>query len=969
MIQIQTALQGKKYWRSLDELADTKEFRDFVHREFPDGAPEMLESSSRRTLLKLMGASFGLAGLIACRRPVEHILPNARGIENYIPGKAYFYSTAFTHAGYASGLLVETHDGRPTKIEGNPDHPFSLGAANAFAQGSILDLYDPDRSYSVLREGKSTEWKEFASAVDQQFVSGKLGDGSGLRFLSERITSPSLASLKTAALQKYPKAKWVEYDPIFNENLLLASQAAFGQTVEPQYHFDKADVVLSLDSDFLGLDSATILPAKQFANKRRVAGEEDKMNRLYVVESQYSITGANADHRVRMRSADIAGFVQALLGQVGGLTGITPTGMSTRWLQAISKDLTANKGKCLVIAGPRQDVGTQIAAFLMNEALGNVGETVTFVETRHKPSLADLSDLAKEMAGGQVAALAILGGNPVYSAPADLQFEANLKKVPLSIHLGTHENETASAAKWHVPQAHYLESWGDSMAPDGTASVQQPMIEPLHGGKTPSELVALLLQNKERISYDIVRKYWNLTEPKWRQALHNGIVDAPKAAEVKASVNKAGVAQYLKVTAPAAGTEVVFAPSYSVYDGRYANNGWLQETPDPITKLVWANAAMMSATTAKNIGVVDGDIIAIQLGSLKAELPAMIQPGHADDSITLPLGYGRKKGGRVGTDVGFNAYPLRGTGAFDFAMGAQIGKTGRTERLSTTQNHHTMEGRPIVREATLPEYRKNAKVIEERAEVPELFSLYGDVVYDTGYQWGMSIDLNACIGCNACMVACQAENNIPIVGKDQVLRGRDMHWIRMDRYYTGDINDPQVVTQPMACQQCENAPCENVCPVAATVHSPEGLNVMTYNRCVGTRYCANNCPYKVRRFNFLNWHKKDEEVHRMVFNPDVTVRMRGVMEKCTYCVQRIQEKKIEAKVDGRRKLKDGDIVTACQQTCPADAIVFGDLMDPNSRVVKLKKQERNYVVLQELNVKPRTTYLAKLRNPNPELGA
>ena len=970
MIQIKNALQGKKYGRSLDELADTQEFRDFVHREFPEGAPEMLESTSRRTLLKFMGASFGLAGLTACRRPVEHILPNARGIENYIPGKAYFYSTAHTHAGYASGLLVETHDGRPTKIEGNPEHPFSLGAASAFSQASILDLYDPDRSYAVSRDGKASDWKEFASVVGQQFSSAKVGDGAQLRFVSERITSPSLASLKTEALQKYPKAKWVEYDPIFNENLLVASQAAFGQTLEPQYHFDKADVVVALDHDFLGLDSPTILPIKQYSKKRRVAGEEDTMNRLYVVESRYSTTGANADHRIRMRSADIPGFAQAILGQVGGgLTGITPSGTSTRWLQAIVKDLQANKGKCLVIAGPQQDVATQVAAFAINEALGNVGETVTYVETRHKPALDDLKTLAKEMAAGQVGSLVILGGNPVYNAPADLQFEANLKKVALSIYLGSDENETAAVSKWHIPQAHYLESWGDALAVDGTASVQQPMIEPLHGGKTPAELVAMLLQNKELTGYDIVRKYWNLTEPKWRQALHDGVIDAPKTSDAKAVVNKAGIAQYLKTPAPASGIEVVFAPSYSVYDGRYANNGWLQELPDPITKLVWGNAAMMSDATAKNVGVVNGEIISIQVGGLKADFPVMVQPGQADDSITLPLGYGRRKSGRIGTDVGFNAYPLRSTAAFQFAVGAQISKTGRVENLSTTQNHHTLEGRPIVREATLPEYRKNPKVIEERSEVPELFSLYGDVSYDKGYQWGMAIDMNACTGCNACIVACQSENNIPIVGKEQILRGRHMQWIRLDRYYTGNIDDPQVVTQPMTCQHCENAPCENVCPVAATVHSEEGLNVMTYNRCVGTRYCANNCPYKVRRFNFLNWHKNEAEVHKMVFNPDVSVRMRGIMEKCTYCVQRIQEKKIEAKVDGRRKLKDGEVVTACQQTCPAEAIVFGDILDPESRVAKLKKQERNYAVLAELNTRPRTTYLAKLRNPNPELGA
>lgn len=496
------------------------------------------------------------------------------------------------------------------------------------------------------------------------------------------------------------------------------------------------------------------------------------------------------------------------------------------------------------------------------------------------------------------------------------------------------------------------------------------MIEPLHGGRSGIELVAALIQSPEKSGHDIVRKYWGLGEAKWRKALHDGVVEGAKALVIsKPVVSKAAVTQYQKPSAAAPGMEVVFAPSFSAFDGRYANNGWLQETPDPMTKLVWGNAAMLSAATAKKLGVEDGDIVTIQRGAFKAEMAVMVQPGHADDSLTIPLGYGRTKAGRVGDGVGFNGYPLRSTDGFDYAVGAAVTKTGRKEILATTQNHHTMEGRPIVREASLVEYRKNPKVIEEKAEVPELFALYGEHAYDKGYQWGMSIDLNACIGCNACMVACQAENNIPIVGKDQVIRGRAMHWIRMDRYYTGDIDDPQVVTQPMACQQCQNAPCENVCPVAATVHNEEGLNVMAYNRCVGTRYCANNCPYKVRRFNFLNWHKDDSPIHSMVFNPDVTVRMRGIMEKCNYCVQRIQEKKIEAKVNGRRQIKDGELQSACQQTCPADAIVFGNILDAGSKVAKAKKQERNYTVLEELNVKPRTTYLAKLRNPNPELGA
>jgi molybdopterin-containing oxidoreductase family iron-sulfur binding subunit len=980
MNQIPTA-HGKKYWRSLDELAATDEFRNWVHREFPVGASEMLESSSRRTLLKLMGASFGLAGLVACHRPEQHILPVAKGVEDYIPGKSYFYATAFPHAGYGSGLLVETHDGRPTKIEGNPDHPFSLGAASAFAQASLLDVYDPDRSTSVLQDGKPVKWEEFTAAAKQ--IPGKLGTGKGLRFLSERISSPSLMGLKAAVLDKakYPDAKWVEYDPITNENMLSATQIAFGAPMEPQYRFDKAEVILSLDSDFLGLDSSTIQPVKQFSAKRRVAGEEDKMNRLYVVESQFSLTGANADHRLRMRTSDIPQFAQALLAGTAPATG-------AKWFNAALKDLQANKGKCIVIAGGRQDVSTHLAVFQLNEVLGNVGETVSYAPTPHKPSLAAFKELGAEMAAGQVSTLVILGGNPVFTAPADLQFEANLKKVALSIHLGMQPDETALAAKWHVPQAHYLESWGDIVAPDGTVSIQQPMIEPLYGGKTALEVVAMLAGNKETAGYEIIRKQWNLPDAKWRKALNDGMLEAGKPA-AKAALNKAAIAA-VKAPAPGSGLEAVFVPSHQMYDGRYANNGWLHETPDPMTKVVWGNVATLSAATAKSLQIQDGDVISIKRGSYAIELPAMVQPGHADNSLTLSLGYGRTKAGRVGAGVGHNVYPLRATDGFQYVSDVQVTKTGKTEIIATTQNHHTMDAevtlpngtvihqiRPIVREATLVEYRKNPKVIEEKEEKPELFSIYGEHSYDSGYQWGMSIDLNACIGCNACLVACQAENNIPIVGREQVLKGRDMHWIRMDRYYTGDVADAEAVHQPMACQQCQNAPCENVCPVAATIHSPEGLNDMAYNRCVGTRYCANNCPYKVRRFNFLNWHKKDEEVHKMVFNPDVTVRMRGVMEKCNYCVQRIQEKKIESKVAARaaghgdrvndRLLKDGDVVSACQQTCPADAIVFGNLRDPDSKVNKLKKQERDYALLAELNVKPRTTYLAKLRNPNPEL--
>ncbi|MCX6624422.1 MAG: 4Fe-4S dicluster domain-containing protein [Acidobacteria bacterium] len=567
--------------------------------------------------------------------------------------------------------------------------------------------------------------------------------------------------------------------------------------------------------------------------------------------------------------------------------------------------------------------------------------------------------------------IVLLGGNPVFTAPADLFFNEALGHVKLSIHLGLEEDETAALAKWHLPKAHYLEAWGDGQAWNGTATIQQPMIQPLFGGRTEAELVALLTGYKDQRAYDVVHNYWSAKlggEKGWRKALHDGVITETKFVEVSPAANR----KYVETVAAAFQSgapvvEVVFTRSASLYDGRFANNGWLQEAPDPMTKLVWDNAALVSPATARNLGVNTGDLLELARGGLKVTAPVLVQPGQADNSIAVALGYGRTRCGRVGANVGFNGYPLRSSDALGFATSIRVTKTGGRHVIAQTQEHHSMEGRPLVREATLEEYRKEPDFAEKASEVPALFSLWDEHKYDQGNQWGMVIDLNACTGCNACLVACQAENNIPIVGKEQVIRGREMHWIRMDRYFTGSENEPEAVFQPIACQQCESAPCESVCPVAATTHSPEGLNDMAYNRCVGTRYCANNCPYKVRRFNFLDWHKDTEEVARMAYNPDVSVRMRGVMEKCTYCVQRIQEIKIRAKAQGRRAIRDGEIVTACQQTCPAEAIVFGNLNDPGSQVSAMRKQNRDYQILAELNTRPRTSFLAKLRNPNPEL--
>ena len=946
--------------------------------EFPDGASS-LDDASRRTLLKLMGASLGLAGLTACSRPVEKILPAAKGVEDQIPGNPLFYATAMSLGGAATGLLVEAHDGRPTKIEGNPDHPFSRGAASAFHQASVLGLYDPDRSRQVMRDGQPSTWEEFAAFASAHFAAP--ATGAGLRFLSQTVNSPSLEAVRTHAAARFPEAKWIEYEPISDDEALAGAELAFGRSLRPVYHFDKADVILSLDSDFLALDSPTVAYTKDFAARRRVASANDTMNRLYAVESQFSVTGAMADHRFRMRAGEIGDLAAELVRELG----LAPAGLNVlnndprrKWLAALARDLKKSAGRCLVLAGPRQPAAVHATAHWINHVLGNAGKTVAYVESQRGLQLPALVQLAADIAAGQVGTLVILGGNPAYDAPADLEFSSAIKKVPVTIHLGVERNETGVLANWHLPEAHYLESWGDARALDGTASIVQPLIQPLYGGRTGAEVVALLSGYKDQRAYDIVRNYWLAqwpaanAEKTWRRCLHDGLISGTAFPPVQPTPDAKRISAGLaagRPTAPrpTAGFEVNFYPSASTWDGRFANNGWLQEAPDPMTKLTWDNVALMSPGTARQLGVTNGDVISIAAAGRDVEMPVWIQPGHADQSVSLALGYGRAVSGRVGHGAGHDSYAIRTSAAFQTIAGARVTKAGRTYKLATTQQHHSMEGRPLVREASLETYRAQPAFAKKPDEKTELFQLFPRFSYDQGNQWGMAIDLNSCIGCNACVLACQAENNIPIVGKEQVSRGREMHWIRLDRYYDGSEEDPQAVTQPVACQQCENAPCESVCPVAATNHSPEGLNSMVYNRCVGTRYCANNCPYKVRRFNFFDYHKDLPEVEKMTYNPDVTVRMRGVMEKCTYCVQRIQEKKIQAKAEGRRALRDGEILTACQQTCPADAIVFGNINDPSSRVAQLKKQSRDYTILTELNTLPRTSYLAKLRNPNPEL--
>ena len=959
-----TEARGKHYWRSLDELAQTPKFQEWLTREFPEGASEMLGSHSRRNLLKLMAASFGLAGLVACRRPVENILPQSRGVEDMIPGNPMYYATGFPQRGVVTGLIVEAHNGRPTKVEGNPKHPASLGAANAYAQASVLNLYDPDRSSAVLQDGRRSDWKEFTDFAARHFIESNLGSGEGVWLLSEETSSLSFGAVRRHFQERFPRAQWVAYEPLSHRNEIEGARIAFGERLQPQYDFGKAQVILSLDCDFLGTDAPTLAAVRGFTKGRRVETENDAMNRLYAAESGFSITGAMADHRFRVKSGSIAGHIASMAEAQASGAG---------WTGVVKRDLEAHAGRCLIIAGPGQPAEVHALAYLLNDALGNIGQTVTFTEPPVAPSERTIGDLGQAMGAGEVKTLVILGGNPIYTAPAGSGFSENIGKVATVIHLGLDTDETAAAAHWHVPATHYLETWGDGRALDGTATIQQPLIQPLYDGKSPAELLAVLGGYPDQRGFDIVHSFWTARfsgadkEKAWRQALHEGVVAGSAFAGRAPAPRRDDVLQAARGLAAGDGVEITFHQSPTLYDGSFANNGWMQEAPDPMTKLTWDNAALVSPATAARLEIETGDVVRIEHGGRSVEIAAMILPGQADDSIALELGYGRTEAGAIAQGAGRNVYPLRTSGGMGFATGAAVTKTGRTYELVTAQDHHSMEGRPLVREASLEHYREEPEFAKHAVHVPPLESLYEHPELTGEYQWGMAIDLNQCTGCSACVLACQAENNIAIVGKDEVARGREMHWIRLDRYFIGGEEEPEAVFQPVACQQCEHAPCENVCPVAATSHSPEGLNDMVYNRCVGTRYCSNNCPYKVRRFNFLDWHGEVAEVKKMVFNPDVTVRMRGVMEKCTYCVQRIQEKKIQAKAEGRREIRDGEIVTACQQTCPAEAITFGNVADPNSRVSKIKRQNRDYAMLGELNVKPRTTFQAKLRNPNPEL--
>ena len=973
------AKSGPEYWRSLDELADTPEFQELLHREFPQGASEFLDPVSRRTFVKLMGASLALAGVTACtRQPAEKIVPYVRQPEEIVPGMPLYFATAMPLAGYATPLLVESHEGRPTKVEGNPDHPVNRGSTDVFAQASILGLYDPDRSQTLTYRGEIRPWGTFLTAIKTAVEAKRALGGEGLRFLTGSVTSPTLAGQLQQLLAEFPAMKWHQWEPVGRDQAREGARLAFGEHVDIHYRLDKAQVILALDADVLGCGAHSLRYAREFAEGRRVTGGRREMNRLYAVEATPTQTGSIADHRLPIQASAVGGFAVALAAALGvaGTPAASASHDYAAWIDPLARDLQQHRGTSLVVVGDEQPAAVHALVHAINQALGNIGETVVCtepVEASPTDQLSSLRQLAADMEAGRVNTLVILDSNPVYTAPADLKFDDRLMgKVPLRIHLGLYHDETAALCHWHIPAAHYLESWSDARAADGTISLIQPLIAPLYNGRTMHDVVgAMLSKQAGQSSYDILRAYWqqrsSLQGPEfdtfWRKSLHDGMV-ANTAAAVKTVTARPADAG--AIVRGGKGREIVFRADPTVFDGRFANNGWLQELPKPHTKLTWDNAALMSPSTAQRLGVRNEDVVELAYRGRQVKAPVWILPGQAPGSVTVHLGYGRTRAGHVGTDAGFNAYALRTSFAPWFEHGLEVRQTGDRLQLAATQNQQTMEGRAIVRSAPLEEFRQTPDFAHHQAEAPaRSLTLYPEHEYK-GYAWGMAIDLNTCIGCNACVVACQAENNIPVVGKTEVSRGHKMHWLRVDRYYTGDPERPTAYNQPVPCMHCENAPCEVVCPVAATSHSSEGLNDMTYNRCVGTRYCSNNCPYKVRRFNFLLYQDWETPTLKMLRNPDVSVRSRGVMEKCTYCVQRINAAKIEAEKENR-PVRDGEIVTACEAACPPQAIVFGNINDPNSRVAKLKAEPLNYGLLEDLNTRPRTTYLAAVRNPNPEM--
>jgi MoCo/4Fe-4S cofactor protein with predicted Tat translocation signal len=997
---------GKQYWRTLEELSEDPQFGELLHREFPRHASEWDDTVDRRGFLKLAAASLALAGVSGCNQVHDTLVPYVKQPDGLVLGKPQYYATAMPFGADAVGMLVVSHEGRPTHITGNPDHPSSVGGTDVIGQASILNLYDPDRAQTVTNMGEIRSWAEFLGAAQTIAANAKSGMGGSFRILTGTVTSPSLAAQINYLLKLIPNAKWHQWEAAGSDGAREGSKLAFGRYVNTVYHPDKADVILALDSDFLASGPGHIRYMHDYFRRRKLNGPEDSMSRLYAVEPTPTVTGATADHRLPLRASEVEQFARALAAKLGLGGSGTLSAAAQKFLDGAAADLQKHRGSALVVAGEFQSAEVHALAHVINAALGAVGSTLHYtesVEANPVNQLESFTELCADMDAGKVGTLLIFGSNPVYDAPHDFNFQPKLEKIANSILVSSHFDETAQYCKWHIAESHYLEAWGDARAFDGTVSVIQPLIAPLYHTHSAFDVVGAFTDKPGVTAFDAVRDRLKSAaggdfDKFWRKTLNDGVVANSAYTPISVSA-KFNPATLPAKTPPAAQVfEFLFRPDPNVYDGRYANNGWLQELARPVTKLTWDNAALVSPKAAETLqltqkaasrggehGQIVTNVIDISISNSKVTAAAWILPGQAEGVIVLPLGYGRQFAGFTGSNKGFNAYAVRtSAGLWSTVAGTDaIKKTGDDYPLACTQYHFNIEGRKVLAEGTLEEYRKNPAFAHEGDEQPpSADSLYQAFSYD-GYKWAMAIDLNSCNGCNACVIACQSENNIAVVGKDQVMRGREMHWIRIDRYYantpgakdgaTGDaseyqpaLDNPETFFQPVPCQQCENAPCEQVCPVGATVHSSEGLNDMVYNRCIGTRYCSNNCPYKVRRFNFLRFQDWETPSLKLIRNPEVTVRSRGVMEKCTYCVQRINNARIEAEKQNR-PIKDGEVVTACQSSCPSEAIVFGNANDPNSRVSKLRAQQRNYSLLGELNSRPRTTYLAAVRNPNSEM--
>ena len=975
---------AKEYWRSLEELARDDDFEKVMAEEFPQQALPLERGVDRRDFVKLMGASMALAGMAGCNRPAEKIVPYVNQPENLIPGKPLFFASAMPFGGSATGVLVESHMGRPTKIEGNPDHPSSLGASDAFMQASILGLYDPDRSQVVRHLGEIATWSDFVGAL-QPVLRTAASNGASLRLLTQSVSSPTLGAQIQRLLSLYPGMQWHQWEPAGRDNVREGLRMAFGSYANAVYHFDKANVIVSLDSDFMESGPGHLRYARDFASRRRVRhGQTTAINRLYAFECSPSSTGAVADHRVPIRPSEVESYARAILGGASALSALTA-------------DLRANRGASIVIAGDDQPPVVHAIAMAINQNLGNIGSTITITDPLEVAPVNELESLRKlvaDMQSGAVQALIMLGGNPVFDAPADFEFARALAKVPFRTHLSLYYDETSLLSHWHIPQTHYLESWGDARGHDGTVSIVQPLIAPLYNGRSGHEVIGALLGGLDVSDYDTIRAYWMTKfssnfENTWRKWLNDGVI-AGSALPARSAAGSTAVPT-TNNRQPTTGFELQLKPDPTIHDGRFANNGWLQELPKPQTKITWDNVLLVSAKTASDIGYSEKErdalvnerttiLVDVAYRGKTIRIPLWIIPGHPDGCGTLHFGYGREGGGRIAAPpegrVGVNVYPLRFSDAMSGGGGAQIRRAHAAPyRIACTQEHQSLNvrdiggDRGIIRAATFEEYQRNPSFVREApgAEEQNPETMYPPYAYKS-HAWAMVIDTSVCTGCNGCVVACQAENNIAVVGKEEVVREREMHWLRIDRYWRGNPENPETFHMPVPCMQCETAPCEPVCPVGATSHSGEGLNDMTYNRCVGTRYCSNNCPYKVRRFNFYHYSDYETPALKPMRNPDVTVRTRGVMEKCTYCVQRINAAKIDAEKQDRR-VRDGEVTTACAQACPTEAIVFGDMNDPTSRVAHLKKEPANYALLEELNTRPRTTYLGVVRNPNPGVKA